>query len=217
VKAAPGSSRRIGIGAVAVAMLTLTGCAAGQDAQTANVVPVVDGVTANAGPVALRAVTVTAPTDGSFAPGSDAALQLVIVNDGQSADRLVGVTTPQADQVRFYRNGIDAGTASSESSTSESPSSISSETPSRTPSSSAPADLSIDSISLPPSRAISIGYSSNLPVIQLHGIKSQLFPAMAFPITFQFASAGSVTFSVAVHLTTGAPSTPTVDISPTDG
>jgi copper(I)-binding protein len=52
-------------------------------------------------------------------------------------------------------------------------------------------------------------------VIQLHGLAKQLFPAQTFPITFQFAKAGSVTFTISVHLAPGPASTPSIDIAPT--
>jgi copper(I)-binding protein len=213
LNAAPGSARRLGIGvAVAVAALALTGCAAGQHAPTANEVPVVDGVSADAGPIALRAVTVAAPTQGSYPADGDATLQLVIVNDGHDPDRLVGVRTPQANEVRLFANAADADSASAAA-----PSSSASAEPSSGPSSSAASSPSApstpESLDLPTGRAVSIGYSPDLAVIQLHGLTSPLFPAESFPITFQFAGAGTVTFTVAVHLAPGPSTTPTESIS----
>jgi len=210
LNAAPGSARRLGIG-VAVAALALAGCAAGQHAPTSNEVPVVDGVSADAGPIALRAVTVAAPTQGSYPADGDATLQLVIVNDGHDPDKLVGVRTAQANEVRLFANAADAdaasATAPSSSASAEPPSSAAS-----SPSSpSAPSAL--ESLDLPAGRAVSIGYSPDLAVIQLHGLTSALFPAESFPITFQFAGAGTVTFTVAVHLAPGPSTTPTENIS----
>jgi copper(I)-binding protein len=211
LNAAPGSARRLGVGvAVAVAALALTGCAAGQHAPTANEVPVVDGVSADAGPIALRAVTVAAPTQGSYPADGDATLQLVIVNDGHDPDRLVGVRTPQANEVRLFADAADADAANAaapSSSASAEPSSSAASSPS---SPSAPSSL--ESIDLPAGRAVSIGYSPDLAVIQLHGLASALFPAESFPITFQFAGAGTVTFTVAVHLAPGPSTTPTANI-----
>ncbi len=228
MNAAPGSTRRIGIGigALAVAALTLTGCAAGQRAQTAAEVPVVDGVSANAGPIALRAVTVAAPPNGSFPVNGDAPMQLVIVNGGKIDDKLIGVSTIQASQVLLFAsspNPVTPGATQSESASGTDSSSppassdtaLPTETASTPGASSPPAAATIPSINLPVGRATSIGYTPDLPQIQLHGLASRLFPAETFPITFQFAIAGSVTFTVAVHLTTGPSSTPTMDISPT--
>jgi copper(I)-binding protein len=208
LNAAPGSARRLGIGvAVAVAALALAGCAAGQHAPTSNEVPVVDGVSADAGPIALRAVTVAAPTQGSYPADGDATLQLVIVNDGHDPDRLVGVRTPQANEVRLFANAADADAASAAA-----PTSSASAEPSSSAASSPSAPSTLESLDLPAGRAVSIGYSPDLAVIQLHGLTSALFPAESFPITFQFAGAGTVTFTVAVHLAPGPSTTPTENI-----
>jgi copper(I)-binding protein len=242
VIAGSAGSRRIAVGvaAAAAALLVLGGCAAGQRAQTAEQTPVVDGVSANAGPIALRAVTVTAPTDDNYAEGGDATLQLVIVNDSRTDDELTGVATPEAPEVRLFANQADAAStpslsSSSTGSTSETPSATgstspsptaatgsTSETPSATGSTSpsptaattrsGPATLM--SIALPAGRAVSVGYTPDLPVIQLHGLTRQLFPAQTFPITFTFGKAGAVTFTVAVHLAPGPSATPSIDIAP---
>ncbi len=206
MNAAPGSARRLGIG-VAVAALALAGCAAGQHAPTSNEVPVVDGVSADAGPIALRAVTVAAPTQGSYPADGDATLQLVIVNDGHDPDKLVGVRTAQANEVRLFANAADADAASAAA-----PTSSASAEPSSSAASSPSAPSTLESLDLPAGRAVSIGYSPDLAVIQLHGLTSALFPAESFPITFQFAGAGSVTFTVAVHLAPGPSTTPTENI-----
>jgi copper(I)-binding protein len=208
LNAAPRSARRLGVGvAVALAALALAGCAAGQHAPTSNEVPVVDGVSADAGPIALRAVTVAAPTQGSYPADGDATLQLVIVNDGHDPDKLVGVRTAQANEVRLFANAADADAASAAA-----PSSSASAEPSSSAASSPSAPSSLESLDLPAGRAVSIGYSPDLAVIQLHGLTSPLFPAESFPITFQFAGAGSVTFTVAVHLAPGPSTTPTENI-----
>jgi copper(I)-binding protein len=221
VNAALRSARRLGIGVVvAVAALTLAGCAAGQHAPTAEEVPVVDGVSADVGAIALRAVTVAPPDNGSYPSGGDAHLQLVMVNDGQSPDNLVGVQTAKANQVLFFGNEAAApvssvsGTQSTTPSDTATPSAPTS-TPTPTPTESSAASGTLDSIELPPGRAVSIGYAPDLPVIQLRGLTSALYPAESFPITFQFERAGTVTFTVAVHLTPGPSSTPTLNISPT--
>jgi copper(I)-binding protein len=90
------------------ALLALGGCAAGQHAQTADEIPVVDGVSAQAGSVALRAVTVAPPSENNYAAGADATLELVIINQGRTDDKLVGVSTPAADEVRLFANQADS-------------------------------------------------------------------------------------------------------------
>ncbi|HZE51599.1 MAG TPA: hypothetical protein VE074_18630, partial [Jatrophihabitantaceae bacterium] len=87
------------------------------------------------------------------------------------------------------------------------------DTTSATPTETAAPTLS--AIELPAGRATSIGYTPELPVIQLQSLTRALFPSQAFPITFQFAKAGSVTFTMAVHLAPGPATTPSIDIAPT--
>ena len=221
-------SRRVGVGAALAvgALLVIGGCAAGQDAQTAEETPVVDGVSANVGDIALRAVTVAPPPDRNYARGSDATLQLVIVNGGSTDDQLTGVATPAATEVRMFANAAAAPGA-----TSGSPGSTASTTPSGTPSSpgtttsapptSSPASSSppatISRVNLPAGQAVPFGYSPDQPVIQLHNLTEQLFPAQTIPLTFQFGNSGTVTFTAAVHLTEGPSTTPTVDVTPTEG
>jgi len=242
---APAGSRRIGIGvaAAAGALLALGGCAAGQRAQTADVTSVLDGVAANVGSIALRAVTVTPPSASGYAKGSNATVQLVIVNDGLSDDQLIGISTPVAAGARMFADEAASTftppppsptptdtTSSNPSSTptdttSSTPTDTSSATPSSTPTdttgatpSSTPTETAaptLAAIDLPAGRATSIGYTPDLPVIQLQSLTRGLFPSQAFPITFQFAKAGSVTFTVAVHLASGPATTPSIDIAPT--
>jgi copper(I)-binding protein len=206
-------SRRVGVGIAlaASALLVLGGCAAGQDAQTAEETPVVDGVSANVGDIALRAVAVAAPPDKNYAQGSDATLQLVIVNGGATDDQLTGVTTPAAAEVRMFAAGSAAspGAASSPASTPTSP------MPTSTPPTSSPETIS--EVNLPAGRAVPVGYSPDQPVIQLHNLTEQLFPAQTIELTFQFGSSGAVTFTAAVHLTEGPSTTPSVNVSPTQG
>lgn len=179
----------VGVAAAAGALLALGGCAAGQHAQTAEETPVVDGVAADAGAMALRAVAVAPPLSGSYPKGGDARLQLVIVNDSRTDDQLVRVTTPVAGSVGVFANA----TAATDNA----------------------ASAAAQSLSLPRGQATSIGFADSEPVIQLQKLNQQLFPAQSFPITFQFATAGSVTFSIAVHLVPGPSTTPSVNISPT--
>jgi copper(I)-binding protein len=211
------------------ALLALGGCAAGQHAQTANEIPVVDGVSAQAGSIALRAVTVTPPSENNYAAGSDATLELIIVNQGRTKDQLVGVSTPVADQVRLFANQADSTfTPPPTPTTSASDTASGTDTDTGTPtdtgatgsgsgtSTAPPAPPTVKSIDLPAGDHTLIGYEPDQKVIQLHGLTKQLFPAQTFPITFTFEHGGSVTFTVAVHLASPPASRPSVDISPTD-
>ena len=186
------SSRRVSVRVAALAagaLLMLGGCAAGQDAQTAEESPVVDGVSANVGDIALRAVAVAPPQNNSHPKGGDATLQLVIVNGGGSDDQLTGVSTLAATQVRIFANQQAASPGS---------------------------PTTISRVNLPAGLAVPFGYSPDQPVIQLHDLTEQLFPAQTIQLTFQFGKAGMVTFTAAVHLAPGPSTTPREDVRPTE-
>jgi copper(I)-binding protein len=207
VIAGSASSRRVGVRVAALAagalLLVLGGCAAGQDAQTAEETPVVDGVSANVGDIALRAVAVAPPPNNSHAKGSDATLQLVIVNGGSTDDQLTGVSTLAATQVRMFANAQAASpgvTSALPGATSASPGS----------------PTTISRVNLPAGLAVPFGYSPDQPVIQLHDLTEQLFPAQTIQLTFQFGKAGMVTFTAAVHLAPGPSTTPREDVRPTE-
>jgi copper(I)-binding protein len=213
VIAGSASSRRVGVRVAALAagaLLVLGGCAAGQDAQTAEETPVVDGVSANVGDIALRAVAVAPPPNNSHAKGSDATLQLVIVNGGSTDDQLTGVSTLAATQVRMFADAQAASpgaTSASPGATSASPGATSASPGSPT---------TISRVNLPAGLAVPFGYSPDQPVIQLHDLTEQLFPAQTIQLTFQFGKAGMVTFTAAVHLAPGPSTTPREDVRPTE-
>ncbi len=70
------------VAAAAVAVVLLSGCAAGDDANTSKEVPVVDGGSTRIGSIGLNAASVVAPTDNSYAQGTDARLQMYLTNNG---------------------------------------------------------------------------------------------------------------------------------------
>lgn len=187
---------------VAAGALLLAGCAAGQVASTAEIVPVVDGVSGRVGSVDLRAVAISAPDDRNWPVGSSAPLQMYVINTASSTDQLVSVTTDQADSVQLVAHGGAAPTGSSVSSGS-------SASPTGSSATSEP-------IVTPPGQSVSVGLDPGNPQVVLTDLKSTLFPANTIRITFQFAQAGSVTLPVPVHLTKGPSTTPTLNIEPTE-
>lgn len=80
-------------------VLALTGCGAGFDAQTYQERTVADVSNTAVGALALRALSVSPGSDGVLRPGDDADVQMVVVNEGAEADRLVEVTSPVAESV----------------------------------------------------------------------------------------------------------------------
>ncbi len=86
---------------VAAASLALSGCAAGQNSQTADQVAAIDGANGTIGDIAILNARL-APTKGEDYPaGSDARLLLWVSNDGLQADTLSGITTSAAESVKI--------------------------------------------------------------------------------------------------------------------
>ena len=78
----------------------LAGCSAGQIAETAIKVAAIPGVDAAAGSVAIRNVVVSFPAEGyTWAAGSNVPLQLTLINNGDTGDRLTSVTSDLSSSV----------------------------------------------------------------------------------------------------------------------
>jgi copper(I)-binding protein len=220
-----GLLRRLGaaVGSGMAGVLLVTGCAAGQNAQTVEQTPSIDGVQAEAGNIAIRAAGIAAPESGSsYAKGSDAPLRMVIINRGTAADKLVSVTSTVAGGARFSAgssaspvasgSGQASSSAADSSAVSASPSASSSvpaasASGSATGSSSASQNTPID---LAGRQSVQIGIGTGGPSVTLTGLTADLFPAQPVPVTLTFASGASVTVIVAVQLTSEAPPAPTV-------
>jgi hypothetical protein len=83
------------------ASLVLSGCAAGQYAQTADQVAAIDGANGTIGDIAVLNARL-APTEREKYPaGSDARLLLWISNDGLNPDALSSVSTSSASSVKI--------------------------------------------------------------------------------------------------------------------
>jgi copper(I)-binding protein len=97
--AAP-TARRTALVAVGLA-LAVAGCSAGQLAQTAYVQSAVDGASGQAGPIALRNISIAYPDSGRYQKGDSGRLEFIAVNIGDQADKLVDVKTDAAAGVTF--------------------------------------------------------------------------------------------------------------------
>jgi hypothetical protein len=223
-----GLLRRLGttVASGAAGILLVTGCAAGQQAQTVQQTPSIDGVQAEAGNIAIRAAGIAAPESGaSYPKGSDAPLRMVIINRGAAPDKLVSVTSTAAGGATF---SAGSGSSPGASGASSSASDTASASPSASASSSAPASSSSPAatpsgsatsssgaaqntpIEVGGRQAVQIGIGSGGPTVTLTGLTTELFPAQPVPVTFTFASGASATVVVAVQLTSEVPSAPTV-------
>lgn len=220
--------RRLGAGiaAGAFAATLVTGCAAGQVAQTVDQYPVVDGGAANAGQLSIRNAGITSPAGlGGYAKGSNATLQLVIVNGTNKDDQLLSASTPVAGGVVLspveMPDGLSVATSSESESVSQSPSSTVTGTPSASgsepaassrPSASASGSGAAESTPIPirADQVVQIGFSVIGPNIVLTGLTSSLVPSQTVPVTFMFASGASVSIALPVKLSSASPSRPVV-------
>jgi copper(I)-binding protein len=93
---------RLALAAVAAGVgvvLGLTGCSAGQNAQTSQQTAPVPGANANVGNVALRNLVIQYNGPAGYAAGADAPLIVRLFNDGQTPVTLTGATTDKASSV----------------------------------------------------------------------------------------------------------------------
>ncbi|SDI95502.1 hypothetical protein SAMN05444157_0973 [Frankineae bacterium MT45] len=82
--------------------------------------------------------------------------------------------------------------------------------------SAAAAATPLSSLDIAAGSRVSIGYGGDSSkVLVAGGLTEQLFPAQAIKVTFTFASAGTITLSVPVHLIPLPSTPPSVDVAPT--
>jgi copper(I)-binding protein len=159
---------------VTVGGVVLAGCGAGQQAQTAEQRPTIDGNNAEVGPLALRNIAIEYPDNGVYRRGSVARLRLLIANTGNETDELTEVRTNVAGEVAIVA-GQSAGDASSPSATASATASGSgSATPSgsaspsgsgsATPSEGAPDDQSVSATPPNPSESPAASPSETGPI-----------------------------------------------------
>ncbi|MCE0761413.1 copper chaperone PCu(A)C [Pseudonocardia kujensis] len=100
----PGAWKVLAAGTAALGALLLSGCGAGQLAQTSEQVAAVGGTGGVVGDVAVRNAEIAwptglAPTGAVYRKGGQALVEMVIVNDGGAADRLVSASSAAGTQV----------------------------------------------------------------------------------------------------------------------
>jgi copper(I)-binding protein len=222
----PGPIRRFSVAAAAAVAgtLLLVGCAAGQNAQTVGQQPPIDGTSASAGDIAIRAAGVITPANGqSYDKGASALLQLVLVNNGATDTTLTSVSSPVAGNAVVSNSGSPDASAA----TSDSASASDSGSGSASDSASASASATVSSsgaepsatgspipgsvpIQLPAGQSVQIGFSNDGPSISLNSLTAALFPAQTVPVTFTFGNGSTVTTNLTVKLSTEAPSAPVI-------
>jgi hypothetical protein len=204
-------------------VLVLAGCAAGQDAQTIGQRPPIDGASASAGSIDVRAAGIISPDSGSsYKKGASAPLQLVLINTGPNDDTLTSISSPVATAGLVNdaggRQGGDSASPSATSSASDSSSASGSASVSSTASSSASSSSSATSssatrsapIKLPAGQSVQVGFGGSGPSASLTGLTAALYPAQPVQVTFTFGSGATVTVTMSVKLASQAPSAPTI-------
>lgn len=183
-----------------VGVIALTGCSSGQLAQTSEVKPAVPGANANAGPLALRNLTVLfkGGDDPTYQAGSDAPLVVRIANDGTGQDALTKVDSPDAGSVTLV-GGTGGAEPSGSPSAAGTPSvaPTAGGTPSPTASAAAPAGAATFSVPLPARQLVQL-----LPdqgrYLMLTKLKHSVAPGTSVRVTFHFTTAGPVTVKIPV-------------------
>lgn len=211
-KAARGAARR---GAVAVAALAagvalvLSGCSAGQQAQTAAEVAAVNGNSADVGTVALRNVRILLPQSEEYtnATGGKALLAFTVINNNAAkADELSSITTdlgtvmitPADVALPPNQAVVAAGPRAVHES---SPTSSAASTSAAAPASGVAAQPSTTSAapsSVAP-QAASTGAAQSEPIlVEIDGLTKDLTPGLTYPVTFNFKEAGTVLVNVPI-------------------
>ncbi len=218
---------RVAVAALAAAGATLlAGCHAGQQAQTADQIPTIDGNYAQVGDLALRDVTIEYPETGSWPRGGDARVELIVVNGSRQSDALVAVRSEIADGAELSatpaagatptasgtpqpsetasatpsESAEPSGSASPSESESPSgtPSGSESPSPTASPTPSPTPEETATSITIPGTGVVS--FKDGGPEIVLTGLTRLLRPGQVVPVTFVFQQAGEVTVNVAVAI-----------------
>lgn len=212
-----------------VAALFAAGCGAGQITQTNAQLPAANGSLGQAGPMAVRNVTLAYPADRRYRVGDSAPLVAVIANTGQQDDELVSITSPVAAAVVLTPDApveipalraLEVGKAGevatrvtpTPTTTSVSaPTSVSgsaSASASRS-SSVAPTGSSTAATSVAPTTTSAAPTELGKLRVVLTGLTEELVPGKTVAITFTFRDAGSVTIQVPIANPTTARPEPT--------
>jgi copper(I)-binding protein len=201
---------------VMAAALALTGCGAGQLAQTSEQVASVDGANAMVGAISIRDAVIQfrAPQGSSVYPiGGSAPLQMTIVNSGPQADRLVSATSPVATSVQISgKVEIPAGqallvqgapTASAAPGTGApaAPGATATAAPGPT---TAPAQPTSPAPTPRPAAEPDAGEAS----IVLTGLREVIQAGRTYPVVLTFEGAGQVSFNVPVSNPAGPRNAP---------
>lgn len=176
---------RAALTVLAAAALTAA-CAAGQQAQTSNESPSLDGTSGSVGAIRLGGVALHTPPDSAYQAGMTVPMSIHIANSSASPDTLVNVTSSAF-------SGWDV---------------VPTPSVQITPAAGATASGAPQQIG--PGAAVSLGMrdlstngTGSAETLVLRGLAKQaapLYPGQAVRVTFTFAKAGQTTLTVPVKL-----------------
>jgi copper(I)-binding protein len=198
-----------------IAAVALAGCSSGQITQTSSQVAAVEGANAGAGQIAVRNAMIEfeEPAHGAaiYPAGSDAPLQMTIVNSGAEVDRLVAASSPVAASVQI--NGVlripggqaltiqgaaapAAAPAPAEAGPPATPEPSAAEpSPAEPPSTETPATaLPTEPVAAPPVDEGQPGVGN----IVLTGLREDVQAGRTYPLVLTFERAGEVRFDIPV-------------------
>lgn len=205
-------------GVAAVTGLLLSGCGAGQIAETANKVPSVQGVNAETakGEYAIRGLLVAFPGLDGYEAGDNAVLNVVVYNDSESpvtvtvtsqdARDVVIIDADRAAGIAVAPTAIPSAIPSPQGTVSPRPDASPTGRPSPTPPT-RPAQVQI-----PPLGHVQLNTEAE-QVLQLVGLNESLRPGQNAFVTFDFGKGHTITAPapVAVPLSPAAPPTQIIE------
>lgn len=181
---------RLRLAPVAIALgavVGLTGCAAGQQAETSQQEADIPGNNAEVKNMAIANATMTYPRGEAVYPkGATAPIDVVLINEALQSDRLLSVSSPYAASgrisgtttipggTRLYSDGVPPGSAPGPR-------------PAAEPGGSGP----LDPAPVGPVQRPQVN-------IALVGLTQPIRPGVTIPITFTFARAGATTVQVPI-------------------
>jgi copper(I)-binding protein len=178
-----------------IAGVALAGCGAGQITQTAEQVAAVEGANAGAGEIALRNATIEfdAPVHGAaiYPAGTDAPLEMTIVNSGSEADRLIAASSPIAASVQI--SGVLQIPGGQALAIEGAPASVAAPVPADAAATPEPAPGGTPATT-PPAEEAEPGAGH----IVLTGLSEEIQAGRSYPLVLTFERAGEVRFDVPV-------------------
>jgi copper(I)-binding protein len=200
-----------------IGALALAGCGAGQITQTSNQQSAVGGANAGTGAFVVRdaRIAFAEGTKGAnvYNRGTDAPLEMSIVNSGAESDKLVSVTSPVAASVKISGEAglpggqvlLVEGEAAAPASAAPGQAGAAPAAPNASPNPSAAPTAAAPSSAAPSSSAepAGVGGAREAQVV-LTGLREDVRAGLTYPIVLTFERAGQISLQVPV----GNPSEP---------